>query len=113
MQISYVFPSELSSVPLVRDIDFTINLVPGVESISRNPYRIGPTILKELKEKIYARKKGGCLCFKELRRHELNYSTHDLELAAIVFVLKKRRHYLYGAQFEIFTDHNSLHHIFS
>jgi hypothetical protein len=37
--------------------------------------------------------------------HEKNYPTHDLELAAVVFVLKIWRHYLYGSKFEVFSDH--------
>jgi hypothetical protein len=49
----------------------------------------------------------------KLKPHEENYPTHDLELAAIVFALKKWRHYLYGATFEIFMDHKSLRYIFT
>ena len=44
----------------------------------------------------------------QLRRHELNYPTHDLELAAVVHVLKIWRHYLFGQQCDIYTDHKSL-----
>ena len=39
---------------------------------------------------------------KHLKTHEQNYTTHDLELASIVFALKIWRHYLYGEQFEVF-----------
>ena len=39
---------------------------------------------------------------RQLKNHEQNYSTHDLELAAIVFALKIWRHYLYGEQFKVF-----------
>ena len=39
---------------------------------------------------------------RQLKNHEQNYPTHDLELAAIVFVLKIWRHYLYGEHFEAF-----------
>ena len=45
---------------------------------------------------------------RQLKKHEENYSTHDLELAAVVFVLKIWRHYLYGVSCRIFTDHRSL-----
>ena len=38
---------------------------------------------------------------RELRRHELNYPTHDLEMAAVIFALKIWRHYLYGEKCEI------------
>ena len=50
---------------------------------------------------------------RQLKSYELNYPTHDLELAAIVFALKIWRHYLYGRTFEIFTDHKSLKYIFT
>ena len=46
-----------------------------------------------------------------LKWHEKNYPTHDLELAAIVFVLKIWRHYLYGEKCFIYTDHKSLKYL--
>ena len=49
---------------------------------------------------------------RQLRTHEKNYPTHDLELAAIVFALKIWRHYLYGGKFEMFSDHKSLKYLF-
>jgi len=49
---------------------------------------------------------------RQLRTHEKNYPTHDLELAAIVFALKIWRHYVYGGKFEIFSDHKSLKYLF-
>ncbi|KAL0282348.1 UNVERIFIED_CONTAM: Retrovirus-related Pol polyprotein from transposon [Sesamum angustifolium] len=48
---------------------------------------------------------------KQLRPHEMNYLTHDLELTAIVHALKIWRHYRYGETFQIFTDHKSLMYI--
>ena len=48
----------------------------------------------------------------QLKKHEQNYSTHDLEMAAMVFALKIWRHYLYGVTREIYTDHKSLKYIF-
>jgi len=50
---------------------------------------------------------------RQLKDHERNYPTHDLELAAVVHALKMWRHYLYGEKFEVFTDHKSLKYIFS
>nr|GEX79208.1 putative reverse transcriptase domain-containing protein [Tanacetum cinerariifolium] len=47
-----------------------------------------------------------------LKIHEKNYTTHDLELGAIVFAFKTWRHYLYGTKSVIYTDHKSLQHIF-
>ncbi|GJU82820.1 putative reverse transcriptase domain-containing protein [Tanacetum coccineum] len=49
----------------------------------------------------------------QLKIHEKNYTTHDLELGAVVFALKIWRHYLYGTKSVIYTDHKSLPHIFS
>ena len=49
---------------------------------------------------------------RQLKKHEQNYPTHDLEMAAVIFVLKIWRHYLYGVTCEIFTDHKSLIYIF-
>ena len=49
---------------------------------------------------------------RQLKQHELNYPTHDLELAVVVFALKIWRHYLYGARFEVFSDHKSLKYLF-
>ncbi|GKE59077.1 putative reverse transcriptase domain-containing protein, partial [Tanacetum coccineum] len=53
------------------------------------------------------------LCNAQLKIHEENYTTYDLELGAVVFALKIWRHYLYGTKSVIYTDHKSLQHIFS
>ncbi|GJZ77558.1 putative reverse transcriptase domain-containing protein [Tanacetum coccineum] len=49
---------------------------------------------------------------RQLKIHEKNYTTYDLELGAVVFALKTWRHYLYGTKSVIYTDHKSLQHIF-
>ncbi|WVZ75917.1 hypothetical protein U9M48_023935 [Paspalum notatum var. saurae] len=49
----------------------------------------------------------------QLRKHEVNYPTHDLELLAVVYALKKWRHYLLGNTCHIYTDHKSLKYIFT
>ena len=48
---------------------------------------------------------------RQLKPHEKNYPTHDLELATIVFTLKIWRHYLYGEKCFIYTDHRSLKYL--
>ncbi|GKB92397.1 putative reverse transcriptase domain-containing protein, partial [Tanacetum coccineum] len=48
---------------------------------------------------------------QQLKIHEKNYTTHDLELGAVVFALKMWRHYLFGTRCTVFTDHKSLQHI--
>lgn len=42
---------------------------------------------------------------RQLKVHEKNYPTHDLESLAVIFLLKIWRHYLYGVHFDIFSDH--------
>ena len=49
----------------------------------------------------------------QLKNHELNYPTHDMELAVVVFALKIWCHYLYGEEFEVYSDHKSLKYIFT
>jgi hypothetical protein len=44
----------------------------------------------------------------QLRKHEENYPTHDLEFRAVVHALKIWRHYLIGHRCEIYSDHKSL-----
>ncbi|GKE82301.1 putative reverse transcriptase domain-containing protein, partial [Tanacetum coccineum] len=48
---------------------------------------------------------------RQLKIHEKNYTTHDLELVAVVFALKIWRHYLYVTKCMVFIDHKSLQHI--
>ena len=50
---------------------------------------------------------------RQLKPHEKNYPTHDLELAAVVHAVKIWRHYLYGEKFQIKSDHKSLTHLFN
>ena len=50
---------------------------------------------------------------RQLKIHEKNYPTHDLELAVVVFVLKLLRNYLYGVHVDVFTEHKSLLQVFT
>jgi hypothetical protein len=50
---------------------------------------------------------------RQLKHHERNYPTHDLELASVVHALKVWRHYLMGKHCDVFTDHKSLKYIFT
>jgi hypothetical protein len=57
---------------------------------------------------------GHVICYesRKLKEHEINYATHDLELATIVHVLKMWRHYLMGRKFELRTYHSGLKYLF-
>ena len=50
---------------------------------------------------------------KQLKVHEKKYPTYDLELTVVVFSLKIWRHYLYGVNVDVFTDHKSFQYVFT
>ena len=50
---------------------------------------------------------------RQLKVHEKNYLDHDLELVAVVFILKIWKHYLYWVHVNVFTDHKSLQYVFT
>jgi hypothetical protein len=54
-----------------------------------------------------------CYASRQLRKHQENYPTHDLELAAVVHALKIWRHYLIRHRCEIYSNHKSLKYIFT
>ncbi|GJV91260.1 putative reverse transcriptase domain-containing protein [Tanacetum coccineum] len=71
--------------------------------LTQKSVKIGAVLMQ--KEKVIA------YASRQLKIHEKNYTTHDLELGAVVFALKMWRHYLYGTKCVVFTDHKSLQHI--
>ena len=78
----------------------------GFEVYSDAPHQgLGCLLMQHKRVVAYASRK--------LKKHELNYPTHDLELTAVIFALKTWRHYLYGATCQIFTDHKSLKYLFT
>ncbi|GJR43780.1 putative nucleotidyltransferase, ribonuclease H [Tanacetum coccineum] len=88
-----------------------------VEAITKWPR---PTSVTEVRSFLglagyYRRFHGKVIAYasRQLKPYEVNYPTHDLELAAVVFALKIWRHYLYGESCDIFTDHKSLKYIFT
>ncbi|KAA0040400.1 ty3-gypsy retrotransposon protein [Cucumis melo var. makuwa] len=70
---------------------------------------------QNLKQKLVTAPQGKVVAYasRQLKSHEQNYPTHDLEFAAVVFALKIWRHYLYGEKIQIFTDHKSLKYFFT
>ncbi|GJT98805.1 putative reverse transcriptase domain-containing protein [Tanacetum coccineum] len=137
-KFSEVFPEYFHGLPPARQVVFQIDLVPGAAPVARAPYRLAPVEMQELSTHalilalpegsenfmVYCdashKGLGAVLMQKEkvisyasrqLKVHEKNYTTHDLELGAVVFALKMWRHYLYGTKCVVFTDHKSLQHI--
>ena len=81
---------------------------PGVEYVvfsDASRQRLGCVLMQDSRVIAYT----SC----QLKKHETNYSTHDLELAVMVFALKIWRHYLYGETCRIITDHKSLKYLFT
>ncbi|GJQ91932.1 putative reverse transcriptase domain-containing protein [Tanacetum coccineum] len=178
--IEKVFPDELPRLLPPRQVEFCIDLIPGVAPVARAPYRLAPSEMKELSKQlqefrdskvlllikddlrsghqlrsgeedipiqrlelvmdIYApilslpegsedfvvycdaslkgfgavlmqREKVIAYASRQLRKNEENYTTHDLELGAVVFALRLWRHYLYGTKCTVYTDHKSLQYI--
>nr|GFA97112.1 putative reverse transcriptase domain-containing protein [Tanacetum cinerariifolium] len=66
---------------------------------------------KRLGAVLMQKEKGIAYASRQLKTHEKNYTTHDLELRVVVFALKIWRHYLYGTKCVVFTDHKSFQHI--
>ncbi|GKB94714.1 putative reverse transcriptase domain-containing protein [Tanacetum coccineum] len=186
----YVFTEDLSGLPLTRQVELQIDLIPGDAPVARAPYQLADSEMKELSEQLkelcdkgfirpssspwgssilFCQKKAGAIsnvhgnkqeaAFQllkqkfcsapilalpegsedfiaycdasikglgavlmqrdkvisyascQLKIYEKNYTTHDLELGAVVFALKIWRHYLYGTKCTVFTNHKSLQHI--
>nr|GFA74447.1 putative reverse transcriptase domain-containing protein [Tanacetum cinerariifolium] len=67
--------------------------------------------LRGFRAMLMQRKKVITYASRQLRKNEENYTTHDLELGAVVFALRLWRHYLYGTKCTIYTDHKILQYI--
>nr|GEW17626.1 putative reverse transcriptase domain-containing protein [Tanacetum cinerariifolium] len=67
--------------------------------------------LKGFEAVLLQREKVIAYASRQLRKNEKNYTNHDLELGAVVFALRIRRHYLYGTKCTVYTDHKSLQYI--
>nr|GFA40199.1 putative reverse transcriptase domain-containing protein [Tanacetum cinerariifolium] len=185
-----VFLGDLPGLPLTRQVEFQIDLIPGTAPVAWASYRLALFEIKELSDQLkelsdkgfirpsslpwgapvlFVKKKDGsfqmCINYRELNKlklikqklcsasilalperskdfvvycdtshkglgavlmqrekviayasrqlkiHEKNYTTHDLELGSVVFALKIWRPYLYGTKCTVFTDHKSLQHI--
>ncbi|KAE8685469.1 wall-associated receptor kinase-like 10-like [Hibiscus syriacus] len=121
-----VFPDELSGLPLDREVEFQIEIMPRTSPIAMAPYRmtlkelkgirVDPQKIKVILEWEIPKNMLEVWSFlglagyyrRQLKPYKKNYPTHDLELAAVVFALNIWRHYLYGERCYLYTDHKSL-----
>nr|GEV60910.1 putative reverse transcriptase domain-containing protein [Tanacetum cinerariifolium] len=69
------------------------------------------TSLRGFEAVLMQREKVIAYASRQLRKNEENYTTHDLELGAVVFALRLWRHYFYGTKCMVYTDHKSLQYI--
>ncbi|GKA53228.1 putative reverse transcriptase domain-containing protein [Tanacetum coccineum] len=122
-----VFPDDLPRLPPPRQVEFRIELVPGAAPIARAPYNLASSEMKELGKlccapilalpdgtedfivycdaslKVFGavlmqQEKVIAYASRQLKKHEENYTTHDLELGAVVFALRLSSHYLYSTK---------------
>ncbi|GJR04641.1 putative reverse transcriptase domain-containing protein [Tanacetum coccineum] len=116
-----VFLDDLLGFPHVRELEFRIAADP--EKLCNAHVLALPDGPEDYVVYCDASKQGfGCVLMqrgkviayasRQLKKHENNYTTHDLELGAVVFAFKIWRHYLYGMKSVIYTDHKSLQYIF-
>jgi hypothetical protein len=92
----------LTSTPVLVLLDLTKKFDIYCDASHR---RLGCVLMQEGQVVSYAS--------RQLRKHEENYPTHDLELAAVVHALNIWRHYLIGHRCDIYSDHKSLKYIFT
>ncbi|WVZ76393.1 hypothetical protein U9M48_024370 [Paspalum notatum var. saurae] len=80
-----------------------------------SPSRLTFIVMPRERPRLCSMQEGRVIAYAscQLRKHEVNYPTHDLELLAVVYALKKWRHYLLGNTCHIYTDHKSLKYIFT
>ncbi|GKA70115.1 putative reverse transcriptase domain-containing protein [Tanacetum coccineum] len=106
-----VFPEDLSGLPLQRQVEFCIDLVPGATPVAKSPYCLAPSDMKELLGK-------DNMCNAPIL--SLHDGVEDFVVycdalnqgLGCVLMQKGKRHYLYGTKSVIYTDHKSLQHIF-
>ncbi|GJY65877.1 putative reverse transcriptase domain-containing protein [Tanacetum coccineum] len=94
-------------LPRIDDLAPILALLEGAENfiVYCNALYKGLGVVLMQNEKVIA------YASRQLKIHEKNYMTHDLELGAVEFALKIWRHYLYGTKCTVFTDHKILQHI--
>ncbi|GKC81596.1 putative reverse transcriptase domain-containing protein [Tanacetum coccineum] len=95
-----ILKQKLCSAPILALLEGSENFIVYCDTSHKG---LGAVLMQ--KEKVIA------YASRQLKIHEKNYTTYDLELGAVVFALKMWRHYLYGTKCVVFTDHKSLQHI--
>ncbi|KAM2008644.1 hypothetical protein ACFX16_003516 [Malus domestica] len=85
----------------------------SAEGISMDPQKVSAVANWEQPKNVTEHGKVITYASKQLKTHERNYPTHDLELETVIFALKIWRHYLYGEKCRIFTNYKSFKYVFT
>nr|GEV64359.1 retrovirus-related Pol polyprotein from transposon 17.6 [Tanacetum cinerariifolium] len=93
-------PKKLCSAPIVALPEGSEDFIVYCDASNKG---LGAVLMQREKVISYAS--------RQLKIHDKDYTTHDLELGAVVFALKIWRQCLYGTKCTVFTDHKSLQHI--
>nr|GEU34579.1 hypothetical protein [Tanacetum cinerariifolium] len=93
---SKVFLEDFLRPPPSRQVGFQINIVLGAAPVTKSPYHLGLSEMQRNKVIAYVS--------RQLKKHEKNYTTHNLELGAVVFALSIWRRYLYETKCIVFTE---------
>ncbi|GJZ72757.1 putative reverse transcriptase domain-containing protein [Tanacetum coccineum] len=92
------------SLPLTRQVEFQIDLIPGAAPVARAPYRLAPSEMKEF---------APILALPEGSKDFIAYCDASIKVLDTMLIQRDKiwRHYLYGTKCTVFTDHKSLQHI--
>ncbi|GKA96111.1 putative reverse transcriptase domain-containing protein [Tanacetum coccineum] len=117
-EFSEVFPEELHGLPPVHQVEFQIDLIPGVEPVARAPYRLAPSKMQELSNQLQEladrglgavlmqREKVIAYVSRKLKPHKENYTTHDLELGAVHILDQKELNMRQSRWLELLADYD-------
>nr|GEY26276.1 putative reverse transcriptase domain-containing protein [Tanacetum cinerariifolium] len=120
-----VFPEDLPGLPPTRQVEFQIDLIPGAAPVARAPYRLAPSEMKELSEQLQELSDKGFIrpssslgeprsCSSKIKIGSEDFVVYcdasHKGLGAVLMQIEKR-HYLYGTNCTVFTNHKSLQHI--
>ncbi|GKC11462.1 putative reverse transcriptase domain-containing protein [Tanacetum coccineum] len=106
-----VFPDDLPGLPLTRQVEFQIDLIPGAAPVARAPYQLAPSEMKELSDQLKELFDKGFIRPSSSPWGAPVLFVKKKDRSAVVFALKIWRHYLYMIKFMVFIDHKSLQHI--
>ncbi|GJR55992.1 reverse transcriptase domain-containing protein [Tanacetum coccineum] len=86
-----VFPEDLPGLPPVRQVEFQIDLIPGVEPVARAPYKLAPSEMQELSDQL--QELADRVFIDDILIYSHNKEEHEDHLRIILELLKKEKLY--------------------